>query len=280
MQAGGSAILNSVLASLIATSIGAIAQPNAPSSLSAAQHTVSGVDLVVFDSSGKPIPKAKVIITNERSGEDIANGLTNQWGNFEVSQVPPGAYKVAVQLVGFEGHMQTLLIQEHLIAELTIILLIKPVPDRLRHGESLLDLVVKDENGAVIPNASVSVMQVSTGAKFEGATNQAGTFCRTDLASGDYTVMVRFEGFKAVKAMAILAAHESPQIVITLSVAPTIIWDGVPTAGVETIASTSNSEFLTEPAPSPNVIVPASQSNLHRNRFERFFSALVHKPGL
>jgi len=211
------AISNVALAALLATPICARAQKSQPSS-APSRRTASGIDLLALDPSGSAIPKARVIIT-DAGGEDIANGLTDKHGKFSVSQVPPGAYKLTIRLVGFQTYTKTLLVQEHIITELSATLPVDPIPDPVRHGELTLTVVVKDENDAVIPNASISVTQEETGAKFDGKTNQVGTYHASALAPGSYTVMVKAPGFKTFKAITALAEQEAVEITVTLKVA-------------------------------------------------------------
>ena len=89
--------------------------------------TSSGIDLIVLDPSGTAIPKARVIIADPQN-EEMANGLTDRWGKFSASQVPPGAYNVTIRLVGFQAHSSTLLVQEHAVAELNVTLPFEPAP--------------------------------------------------------------------------------------------------------------------------------------------------------
>ena len=55
---------------------------------------------------------------------------------------------------------------------------------------------VSDSSGAVIPGASVTVVNDATGAKFESLTIENGVFVIPALTPGAYTVTVSLPGFK------------------------------------------------------------------------------------
>ncbi len=56
--------------------------------------------------------------------------------------------------------------------------------------------VVTDPSGAVVPNASVTVLNQGTGTDFNLTTNRAGVYSVTSLLPGKYTVTVAARGFK------------------------------------------------------------------------------------
>jgi hypothetical protein len=239
------AIVNVALGALLAIPMCAAAQQS-QSPAAKSQRTASGIDLLVLDPSGSAIPKARVIITDGR-GNEIANSLTDRSGRFSVSQVPPGPYKLTVRLNGFQAYSKTHLVKEHIVTELNVTLPVDPIPDPVHHGELTLALVVKDETGAVIPNASVLVTQEETGAKFDRKTNQVGTYQASGLASGNYTVIVKALGFKTFKASTALAAQETIEITVTLKVSPTDVdppMYALPAPAPEAKPSTPDYEFL------------------------------------
>jgi hypothetical protein len=140
-------------------------------------------------------------------------------GMFVVSQFPPGPYRLTISLPGFQTHANTLFVQEHSVANVPVTLAVQPIPDAVRHGESSLNLVLKDESAAVIPTVHISVTQVATGAEFDGETNQAGTFQAGGLASGDYAVTVKVTGFKTGTQTVLLNAPERRQITLKVAAA-------------------------------------------------------------
>jgi hypothetical protein len=65
-----------------------------------------------------------------------------------------------------------------------------------RAGSSEISGTVTDPNGAVVPNATVTITNTSSGASFSTYTNADGEFSREGLAAGNYTVSVTAPGFK------------------------------------------------------------------------------------
>lgn len=175
----------------------------------------------MVDASGAVIPKARVIIKGGEK-EQLANGLTDGRGRFSIAQVPPGAYEITVRLAGFKTLTKTVLVQQHQVTELNLALQVDPAPDSVHRGELALAVVVEDENGAVIPSASVSITQEETDATFNGRTNQEGAYRAMGLAAGNYTLMVERQGFKAHNTSVTIHEHEAHTITITLVVAPMI----------------------------------------------------------
>src|SRR5271166_1485145 len=210
------AVLAIALAALLASVICSPGQ-EAPPSATKSQGISSGLDLVVVDPSGAVVPRAKVIIA-DGAKELLANGLTDRRGKFSVSQVPPGAYQVTVRLAGFKTLTVTAKVQPHQISELNLVLTVDPVPDSFHHGELRLELVVRDENAAVIPTASIVITQEETGATFNGSTNPEGAYRALGLAAGNYTVNVGHPGFKTHVTNITLREHEAHTVTITLVV--------------------------------------------------------------
>jgi Carboxypeptidase regulatory-like domain len=207
------------LAALLAASI-CVAQET-QTSTTQAERISSGLELRVVDPSGAVVPKARVIIKSGEK-EQLANGLTDGRGRFSIAQVPPGAYDITVRLAGFKTLTKTVLLQQHQVAELNLALQVDPVSDSIHHGELALAVVVEDENGAVIPSASVSITREETDATFNGRTNQEGAYRAMGLAAGNYTLTVERLGFKAHNTRVTIREHEAHTITITLVVATII----------------------------------------------------------
>jgi len=286
MQSKVRARRDTALRALLAASLSMAAQNSLP--VLTAQATGSGIDLLVVASSGEAIPRAKVALT-DGSGEKVADGLTDRWGKFSVFQVSPGAYKITATHNGFKNQEKTLLVQQHQITELNLTLQnevpILPgqelVLDLLQHGDSGIDLIVKDQTDAVISNAKVTIVQVDTGANLEGRTTQRGGFRATGLAAGKYIVWVDQAGFTGLKALAELPAHEHREIAITMQVSPTPIiedpyrWDEML---VHTIPATLDSELIPEStvAAAPATSSAEPSSGRKSSPFRRFFLGLRH----
>jgi hypothetical protein len=249
----------------------------------AAQAITSGIDLLVVAPAGQAIPKAKITLT-DGLGEILANGLTDYLGQFSVSQVPPGAYTITVALNGFKSQEKTLLVERNQITELNLTLQnevpILPGPglvlDFLHHGDSGIDLVVKDQSGAVIADAKVTIAQVDTGASLEGRTTQVGGFRATGLAAGKYIFWVERPGFKKLKSSTEISAHDQLEIAITLQLGPPLVLGPSVEALVRTLPATLDSELIPElsvPAAPPTPSVQPS-SGPTSNPFRRLFYGL------
>src|SRR5258708_21520252 len=69
--------------------------------LPAAPQTVTGPILgIVTDPSGAVIPRASVIATNQAAGF-VRSGTSDDEGNYRLSFLPPGAYRLEAKIAGF-----------------------------------------------------------------------------------------------------------------------------------------------------------------------------------
>src|SRR5215468_3272257 len=66
---------------------------------------------------------------------------------------------------------------------------------------STLDGLVKDPQGALIPNAQVTVIQVATGQTLNAVTDDKGHWAIPSLPGGNYSVSVTSPGFKKATAV-------------------------------------------------------------------------------
>src|SRR6516162_4346941 len=65
-------------------------------------------------------------------------------------------------------------------------------------GSGSIEGTVSDPSGAVIPNASVSAVNVATGVKTMRQTTSAGVYVLTPLPAGEYTVTVAAAGLQTL----------------------------------------------------------------------------------
>jgi Carboxypeptidase regulatory-like domain len=70
------------------------------------QPRPTGIALIVVDSSGAAIPKARITILNEKTKTEI-KGETDANGQFRVSELPDGTYEIRVDVFGFETFKQS-----------------------------------------------------------------------------------------------------------------------------------------------------------------------------
>ncbi len=78
---------------------------------------------------------------------------------------------------------------------------------------------VSDASGAVVPNATVQVVNDETDAKFKGASNSTGYYSIPYLPYGKYSLSANASGFKTFNVQAIeVAAATTTTINISLTV--------------------------------------------------------------
>jgi hypothetical protein len=76
------------------------------------------------------------------------------------------------------------------------ILLLLPTLAYAQQGDGTIQGTISDKTGSVIPNASVSVLNTSTGVEVVRTSNKVGDFTVTPLQAGHYTVSVTAKGFE------------------------------------------------------------------------------------
>ncbi|HLV01935.1 MAG TPA: TonB-dependent receptor, partial [Acidobacteriota bacterium] len=72
----------------------------------AAQLVTGTITGTVVDATRSNIPGASVILENQQTGE-ARNTVSNDTGNFVFTAVPPGTYRVAVEIPGFKRYEQS-----------------------------------------------------------------------------------------------------------------------------------------------------------------------------
>src|SRR5256885_4386 len=78
---------------------------------------------------------------------------------------------------------------------------------------------ISDTTGAIIPEASVSVVNEDTGIKWDAKTNQDGAYTVPLLQPGNYRITVQRPGFRAVSRTAIrLQVAQTAKVDFTLEV--------------------------------------------------------------
>lgn len=130
-------------------------------------------------------------------------------------------------------------------------------------------VLVSDPSGAVIPNASVQVMNDTDKAMGSGTTNQRGLFTLVGLTAGAYVIDVSAQGFKKDREEVKAAAGVITNLEVTLPLGgsgPQVITgDG---AQVESAPDTQLD-------PIPYTPLPPERPNFFRSLFGGFF----HKMG-
>src|SRR5262245_26061392 len=78
--------------------------------------------------------------------------------------------------------------------------------------------VVRDTTGAIIPSASVTIIEVATGAQRTLISDERGYFIATQLPIGEYDVRVQLAGFKSSSQRVLVKSAERASLNITLEV--------------------------------------------------------------
>src|SRR6266481_2170497 len=74
------------------------------------------------------------------------------------------------------------------------------LPAVLGQGSSAtLSGTVTDQNGAIVPGVSITVLNLSTASKRETITNEQGSFTVPLIPPGTYTIKARGAGFTPIK---------------------------------------------------------------------------------
>ncbi|MBA3355509.1 MAG: carboxypeptidase regulatory-like domain-containing protein [Pyrinomonadaceae bacterium] len=176
---------------------------------------------VILDSDKRPMAGAKITAIQSASAVSV---LTGSKGNYELRDLKPGAYKILVSKVGYEGGTQTAALRAGVAEQRDVQLKKKSSPlvervlaarranpsatkermSRQRGGTTvkvfptglktaqLTGRVVDAQTGGPIQNVNVSV-----GRQQSAKTDQAGSFTVSNLPPGEHRVSAGKAGFLA-----------------------------------------------------------------------------------
>lgn len=69
---------------------------------------IGSVSGIIVDQSKQPVAYAAIVIKSLDGTQTITGGITRDDGTFEVEKLPEGQYKLEVQFIGYETHVQEL----------------------------------------------------------------------------------------------------------------------------------------------------------------------------
>ncbi|MGD0125742.1 MAG: carboxypeptidase regulatory-like domain-containing protein [Terriglobia bacterium] len=122
-----------------------------------------------------------------------------------------------------------------LLATLAMALLIAAVPVRAQTGNASITGSVMDPTGALVPGASIAVVNTQTGQKAETTTVDNGTYVMPQLPVGVYSLTVSHPGFKSqTQSGIVLTADQVATVNITLTVG----------SETQSVQVTANAEML------------------------------------
>lgn len=137
---------------------------------------------------------------------------------------------------------------------LSVILLIGPFVLAQTAGSATLRGTVRDQNGAVVPNASVTLVNVRTNFERKLTTGDEGTYVFPALDPGTYTVRIEASGFKSLTQSNVsLSPSDTRALDLTLEIGAT--------SETVTISGTIE-EIKTETGEKSNTITAAQIENL------------------
>lgn len=79
----------------------------------------TGFSLAVVDPSGAPVPQARILLLDRKTGKTAAQGVTDQFGKFILSRAA-GDYIIVVQAAGFTKQSKPFSIKPYHMENLTI----------------------------------------------------------------------------------------------------------------------------------------------------------------
>ncbi len=190
------------------------------------------VGTITNASNGSPLAGATIEVFDGFTL--IASTLTDPNGNYEVPDLAPGTYIV----IAMETDFQTSFSGATVSANATTIVNFALVPNT----GTLSGTVTEATTGNPIVGALVGVFNGPILVDFV-LTDPSGNYTVSDLAPGDYTVVVNEENFQTAFSPASITTNTTTIVNFALLASP------------GTIAGTVTDSFTTDPIPSANVAV-------------------------
>ena len=100
--------------------------------------------------------------------------------------------------------------------------------------------VVRDQQGAVLPGATVVATRAASGFRIERQSDGAGRFFLPALAVGEYVVSVELEGFRQFKREIVVEVGQKIEVSVTLQLGQ--LSDAITVTGETPLLQTANAE--------------------------------------
>ena len=159
-----------------------------------------GVSGIIFDEDNTPLANASVTLTHTNGNQYSA--ITDENGVYTVGSLELGDYVVTASKTGYSSSegVTVSLIEEELNKEDV------NVADLVVNNASISGVVTNKVTNVTLKDVEVSALG-ERGSGF-ALTNSAGQFELSNLSPGDYTLITRYEGYKAdTAAIAITAGN-------------------------------------------------------------------------
>jgi len=141
---------------------------------------------------------------------------------------------------------------------------------QIQAAQTVLALNVVDTVGAIIPNATIIIVNEKTGSKTQAVTDADGQVRLLDLPAGTYNIEVSASGFRTRRQDHVAVPASNP-LRLSLEVAPVLMGVVIEVQGPE-LETSKVSDFIPTPVSAKSDLRP--QSNPQANRARRFFSHL------
>ena len=145
---------------------------------------------VIKDESGNPVNSAKVYL--RKSGVVKYDGTTNDQGLLNIDGICKGSYSVLIKYEGYVSQEVEMTFDCAQTLEKSIV---------LKKSEEVccnnnIKFVVKDENGNPLKGARVLLRKGGV-VKYDGNINEDGYVVIDGICKGEYSVLVKYEGYKS-----------------------------------------------------------------------------------
>jgi Carboxypeptidase regulatory-like domain len=164
----------------------------------------------VMDPSGAVVPSAKVTVTNEQTGEQRTT-TTTQSGDFRISPLPLGEYKVRIERAHFAVSERKVSVGVGQESTLNIVLFLGSGQPTV----GTLKIKLIDTNGSVVAGATVTILAKSGRTIVSDVADQNGSY-ETTAVNGDYTIKATSGTSRHAEKKVRVKSGETKEVKLTL----------------------------------------------------------------